>query len=287
MKFKERAGFTLIELMVTMVLIGILSGGVFMMMRTSRKQAAVAKTTTQVHALAGMLEKYKNIYGSYPKVSAKYLDGNDDPIGYSCLEFHFVSREGDDIHLGSNSSVIDNSGTGLTFKIKDGSSTKTVRNARRGRGRGDEMTFGLCSHFLPRANTILDNTGEDSSEYDYYEKQFENTNNAGTPYGNENMKGGSGNFNKMLVSERLDTTLYDEWRRLAKEGIVKAGNAPNIETGSARYTAGADNDAWGTPLVYRDEGGSGEIVSAGPDKVFGTADDITSGGGAVDEEDDD
>ncbi len=282
----RKAGFTLIELMVTMVLIGILSGGVFMMMRSSRKQAAVAKTTTQVHALAGMLEKYKNIYGNYPKVSAKYLDSSDDPIGYSCLEFHFVSGEGADVTLGNNASEIDNTGTGLTFKIKDGSSTRTVSNARRGRGRGDEMTFGLCSHFLPRANTILNATGDGSSEYDYYRSQFENTNNSGTPYGNENMKGGNGVFDKMLVSERLDTKLYDEWRRLVKEGVVYAQDEVNIETGSSRYTAGAHNDAWGTPLAYRDEGGAGEIVSAGPDKIFGTADDITSGGGAVDEEDD-
>jgi hypothetical protein len=39
-------------------------------------------------------------------------------------------------------------------------------------------------------------------------------------------------------------------------------------------------------LRYRNEGGAGEIVSAGPDGKFGTSDDISSSGAAVEEDDD-
>ncbi len=283
----KRDGFTLIEIMVTMVLIGILSSGVFMMMRSARKQAAIAQTTTQVQGLAGLLEMYKNQYGNYPRVTASYLDNNDEPIGYSCLEFHFISGEGDDVRLNAGDCKLTKAGSGLTFKIKDGTSTRTVKNAGYTRGDPDEMTFGLASHLLPRATIIAGATWADQNVYDYYRAQF-NSPNEDTPYGLENvLTGNCKALNVMQVQENLDTRLYDEWRRLEKDGIVYAQANQDPDTGTERYSAGAKNDAWGTPLVYRNEGGAGEIVSAGADKIFGTADDITSGGGAVDEEDDD
>ena len=93
-----------------------------------------------------------------------------------------------------------------------------------------------------------------------------------------------------IVKETADPNLqqiYRAWRRLEKDGMVSAGNYTNIDTGSSRYIAGASNDAWGQTLVYKNDGGAGEIVSAGPDGIFGTADDISSGGAAVDEDDED
>jgi hypothetical protein len=36
------------------------------------------------------------------------------------------------------------------------------------------------------------------------------------------------------------------------------------------------NDAWGTPIAYRCSDRGTQVRSAGPNKVFGTADDITS-----------
>ncbi len=283
----KKLGFTLIELLVVITLIGILSGGVFLLMRSAGDKANIAKTTQQVHALAGLLDMYKNEYGSYPVVTAQYMDSNDDPIGYACVEFHFVSGEGDDVHLSyGTSDSLTNVGSGLTFKIKDGNGERTVKNAKYIRGDKDEMTFGLCSHFVPKAYTIM--TSVQGNAKTYYERVFSEPQEE-TPYAAEGMRGGGGTDaleNAAAAEMRAPSRVYDEWTRLLKDGLVYGQNTVNIETGSMRYTAGANSDAWGNPLVYRNEGGAGEIVSAGPDRIYGTADDITSGGGAVDEGDD-
>jgi general secretion pathway protein G len=44
--------------------------------------------------------------------------------------------------------------------------------------------------------------------------------------------------------------------------------------GGTIYLTGEPRDAWGKPFRYRLEGGLAAIESAGPDGVFGTADDI-------------
>ncbi len=280
-------GFTLIELLVVITLIGILSAGVFLLMRSAGNKANVAKTTQQVQALAGLLEMYKNEFGDYPLVTAQYLDSNDDPIGYARVEFHFVSGEGDDVNLSYGSSDrLMRAGSGQTFQINDGSGTRTIRDATYIRGDKDEMTFGLCSHFVPKATTILNSV--QGNALSYYEREFSEPQ-EDTPYSIEGMSGGGGSdalVNAAVNEAKNPSRVYDEWERMRREELVYAENTVNIETGSMRYTAGAHNDAWGNPLLYRNEGGAGEIVSAGPDKIYGTADDITSGGGAVDEGDD-
>ncbi len=287
MKMRMKRGFTLIELLVVITLIGILSAGVFMLMRSAGDKAKVATTTEQVHALARLLDIYKNESGDYPRVSAQYLDHQDDPIGYACVEFHFVSKEGDDVKLSYGASdAITKAGSGLTFKIRREGREETITNARYIRGEKDEMTFGLCSHFLPKATTIRDNSVDNALSY--YERQYMDPK-EDTPYSVEGIVGG-GNasaMDKAITSEALmPSAVYLEWERMVQDKLVYAQNSVNVETGSMRYTAGAHNDAWGRPLVYRNEGGAGEIVSAGPDGIYGTADDITSGGGAVDEGDD-
>ncbi len=281
-----RGGFTLVELLVVIVVIGILAAGIFKLMGSANSKAAVAKTTAQVHAIASLLEEYKAIYGEYPIVSAQYTY-NDDPIGYAALEFRFVTEEGDDVHPSYGSSGSSAGPSGMKFKINNGSSTRTVE-PKFARGTGDEMTFGLCSHFVPRATTIRNNI-EDGLK-NYYHRQFQSPA-SGSPYELE-LKGINGNdaLGQTAVKEAADPNLqqiYRSWRRLEKEGMVYAANFRNIDTGSARYIAGASNDAWGQTLVYKNDGGAGEIVSAGPDGIFGTADDISSGGASVDEADED
>lgn len=283
---RVREGFTLVELLVVIVVIGILAAGIFKLMGSANSKAAVAKTTAQVHAIASLLEEYKSIYGEYPMVSAQYLD-NDEPIGYAALEFRFVTEEGDDAHPSYGTSGSSAGSSGMRFKINNGSSTKTVVPTF-ARGKGDEMTFGLCSHFMPRATTIKNNISDDLVTY--YRRQFQSPA-SGSPYELE-LKGinASDALGQTAVKEAADPNLqqiYRSWRRLEKDKMVYSGNYTNIDTGSARYIAGANNDAWGQPLVYKNDGGAGEIVSAGPDGIFGTADDISSGGASVDEGDDD
>ncbi len=281
-----RRGFTLIELLVVIVIIGILAGGVFMMMNSANSKAAIAKTTAQVHALASLLEEYKAIYGEYPIVTAQYTY-NDKPIGYAALEYRFVTEEGDDAHPSYGNSGNSSSSSGLKFKIKDGTSTRTV-TPKFARGSGDEMTFGLCSHFMPRATTILNNISDDLKTY--YRRQFQSPK-KDSPYELE-MKGlnASDALSTTAAKEAVDPHLqqiYRSWRRLLSDGMVEAGTYTNIDTGSSRFIAGATEDAWERTLVYKNDGGAGEIVSAGPDGIFGTADDISSGGTSVDESDED
>ena len=113
---RARRGFTLVELLAVIVIIGILSAGVFMLVRMASDKAAIAKTTAQVHAIASLVEEYRNLYGHYPRVVE-----NDSPEGYYPLSF--------------------------SFKVRDGGSCKNCGN----KPSDDGVTFGLCASFVPIA----------------------------------------------------------------------------------------------------------------------------------------
>lgn len=255
---RRRAGFTLIELLVVIVIIGILAGGLFMMVGASRNKSAIAETTAQIHAIATLLEEYKAIYGDYPVVS------DTDSNGYAALDFHFVTESGTPGCKYCGFKAVTNSNT------------------------GDEIRFGLCSHFVPRATVI---SGAVSDELEGHYKEMYRNPAADTPWATEirGLKNASDALGATAANEAADTNLqqiYRSWKRLAKDGLVKSGETICVECGAKRYTAGAKNDAWDRALRYRNNGGAGEVVSAGPDGKFGTADDITASGAAVDDDED-
>jgi prepilin-type N-terminal cleavage/methylation domain-containing protein len=261
-----KRGFTLIELLVVIVIIGILAGGIFMMTRSANTKSAEAKTIAQVHAIATLLNEYKAIYGDYPLVT------DADAEGYSSLNFTFLV----------NSASCDVCGAEM------------VRYNQGDACANDGVAFGLCSHFIPRATTIRTSTSG-TNMADYYESQYKEPSKGSvwekelsTAY-KDTYCGASGLLSTLSAQEARDLNLqqiYRSWRRLKNQGMVFETVFGCEECDVARYSAGAEADGWGRGLRYRNEGGAGEIVSAGADGQFGTADDIVSGGSAVDEDDD-
>lgn len=274
---RTRRGFTLVELLAVIVIIGILSAGVFMLVRMASDKAAIAKTTAQVHAVASLVEEYRNLYGHYPRVV------EDDCSPSAHCTSHHIQR--------SNSETPGYYPLDFTFKVRDGGSCKNCGN----KPSDDGVTFGLCASFVPIA-TVMYNATEGSDMQNRFENAFKN------PASQENDSWrkmfGENNLNnditKMLESEAADQNLqalYRSWRRLQQDGMVSGnsgqgayGTCVYCQTTTCSFNAEA-NDAWGKSLHYHMVGGAGEIVSAGPDGTFGTADDITSGGVAADDDD--
>lgn len=259
-KQAAKRGFTLVELLVVIVIIGILAGGIFMMTRSANTKSAEAKTISQVHAIATLLNEYKAIYGEYPMVT----DSDDE--GYSSLNFTFLV----------------NSASCNICKAE------RVQYSEGSRCENDGVAFGLCSHFIPRATTIATSTSGTNME-DYYKSQFKKPSKESV--WEKELRGMRDNtLDRTRAYEAVDINLqqiHRSWRRLKNQGLVFEQVFGCDHCDVARYSAGAEADGWGHALKYRNEGGAGEIVSAGPDGKFGTADDIVSGGAAVDEDDDD
>jgi general secretion pathway protein G len=65
----SRAGFTLIELMVVIVILGLLAAVVVPKFIGATDDAKVAAAKTQVHAFRMALDMYKLKFGNYPKTS--------------------------------------------------------------------------------------------------------------------------------------------------------------------------------------------------------------------------
>ncbi len=261
LKQAAKRGFTLIELLVVIVIIGILASGVFMMTRAGNAESARAKTIEQVHAIATLLEEYKAIFGDYPLVS------DADENGYASLNFNFIANSASCSECGARN-----------VSYSQGSACSE-----------DGVAFGLCSHFLPRVQTIMNNTSGTNMN-NYYREQLKNPS-EGSVWEKEYRSGLDNASDKAIDNvvdyEARDVNLqqiYRSWRRLAKQNLVYDGMSGCDYCEVLRYAAGVYADGWGRGLKYRNEGGAGEIVSAGPDGVFGNSDDITSSGSAFEDD---
>lgn len=254
-----RGGFTLVELLVVVVIIGILAGGVFMMTRAAGSKSAEAKTITQVHAIASLLSEYKSVYGEYPLVTEA------DDKGYASLNFTFLANSASCKYCG----------------------TEIVSYDKNGEKGNDKVSFGLCSHFVPRATTIQSYTSGMNME-SYYQTQFKSPS-SNSAFEREYEGVRDNTLARTVEFESVDINLQQinrVWKRLKAQGLVYEGISGCDECDMRLYIAGANKDAWGNALKYHNVGGAGEIVSAGPDGTFGTSDDITSGGAAAEDDDD-
>ena len=72
----KRRGFTLMELMIVLVIIGILMSGVFMLMSVAAKHSDAAKTRARIQKVQNAISGFYAAYGSYPPVE---LHENPNP----------------------------------------------------------------------------------------------------------------------------------------------------------------------------------------------------------------
>ena len=77
--FTQRSGFTLVELLVVIVIIGILAALVLPVVFRVRLTATVAVVDAEIDMLDMAIENYKNEYGSYPPCIDSRYDGINPP----------------------------------------------------------------------------------------------------------------------------------------------------------------------------------------------------------------
>ena len=77
MPTRRRAGFTLVELLTVIAIIGVLAGMLFPAISGIRKRARQANATTAFSQWAGAITKYKQVYGFYPNIGSSYDSTKD------------------------------------------------------------------------------------------------------------------------------------------------------------------------------------------------------------------
>lgn len=74
---RNEAGFTLIELVITVVIIGILTAVAIPAYGNMQEKARFVTTQSQLKSVVKMVEVYKAKYGEYPKTELWSYQGND------------------------------------------------------------------------------------------------------------------------------------------------------------------------------------------------------------------
>ena len=75
----SRRGFTLVEMLLVVFIIGMLSGMVFGLVHAALRRSEIAKTRRKLELLADGIEVFRSTYGTYPPV--RYL-GSEQPFYY-------------------------------------------------------------------------------------------------------------------------------------------------------------------------------------------------------------
>jgi general secretion pathway protein G len=80
-------GFTLVEVLIVIVIIGLLAGSLLLIMGTARDNAEAARIISEMRTMKSAAVLYKSDYGAWPKwvYSGAYIDieGNSLPDAYT------------------------------------------------------------------------------------------------------------------------------------------------------------------------------------------------------------
>lgn len=95
-----RAGFTLIEIMVVVTIIGMLVALGFGGYRMAQIKASTNQTETRIKAIEARLETYRSEYGEYPEPANEEetaeIDGKKFPVGAARMLYQVMSGDGND-----------------------------------------------------------------------------------------------------------------------------------------------------------------------------------------------
>jgi hypothetical protein len=154
-------------------------------------------------------------------------------------------------------------------------------------------TFGLCSHFLPRATFICENAGDRLSDFNNSINSKDQDKTGEKSNKEQEDETWRKEFNSYRGIDRAIQTcaesevanmplqrVYLTWRQLLKEDIVHESyyGCPEFRCSTSKFVASFGSDGWGNPIRYVTRGGRHEVVSNGPDGRANTADDISSTG---------
>lgn len=269
-KFKNRSGFTLIELMIVFVIIIVLAGMVLRLMNLSGVKNAEAKTRENLERVAQALEEFRATYGRYPPVD--YYPEFGQPLRYEYANTNMMS-------------------TAVQETLRQRSQTENIWNSD---GSGRVFTFGLLSYFFPRFNSHASSSpasfiGSNNSAPQASDEY--NASKAINQWKNYNERSANmtiGDIVQNIESSRRILPFLGA--SLTPDGFVASyGIVHHWATGELTVP-GNDGltyrnmyltiwDGWDRDLHYesRPPYDSYKLWSAGPDGISGTSDDMTLG----------
>ena len=270
----KRSGFTLIEMLVVVVVIGILSGLVFRLVGAGGTSSDRAKARRQVEAIANACEEYRAEYGRYPPV-AKNLKGEQP--------FDYIYPDHPDRWTAKNAGS-------LATLLRNVPRTKLEQNG------AHVFRFGLLSYLVPRVEghaefapkELFENPSHlPSDQHSWLSQNAAKNSNISSSTLKEWIKNGKisrgANWNASTCCNAVDNPRdLRAAKKIAPllEGITRVDINPQSYNGNSYTNLHVHiSDPWGNSLRYESDPphDSFRVWSIGPDGANGTADDIVPG----------